>query len=450
MNDTVMDWRVSKKDYAVMGPVCGTPPLRVFRKANMNDHDAAGFRAQFKRRDIQVQPDQKIAIIGFFVEVQRIEGDDIRGVEKSELQSALASCSFETDCMWNLVSSRGILRHWWRTIDEERTALCCPEKLDALQTCGIYKERQFRSETAKPTVLASFPGSGNTWARLLLEFSSGIYTGSVYDDIDLMRLMPAEGLDSGAVIAVKAHLNPEKYMEQTTARRALLLVRHPFDAIWAEYQRRVSSGHSSVLQNVDLVSFSGFANCMACKWCVANACSVFQLSKLPTRSHTIFWLVGSLFVCLSKRMRYSMLHAKLASQHTELLVVRYEDLVSDTEEQIVKMLKFLGGNEADDERIDCAIKLAFDPSIRRKKKISAFDVFNNMTSVACRVWQSFSDNPHSKLLLNTLGYDNYVASASSACAKQVQSLSSCNVDFDSVRTTTGDSCSVGRGAMAPR
>jgi len=410
-----MDWRVSKKDYAVMGPVCGTPPLRVFRKANMNDHDAAGFRAQFKRRDIQVQPDQKIAIIGFFVEVQRIKGDNIRGVDKSELQSALASCSFETDCMWNLVSSRGILRHWWRTIDEERTALCCPEKLDALQTCGIYKERQFRSETAKPTVLASFPGSGNTWARLLLEFSSGIYTGSVYDDIDLMRLMPAEGLDSGAVIAVKAHLNPEKYMEQTTARRALLLVRHPFDAIWAEYQRRVSSGHSSVLQNVDLVSFSGFANCMACKW-----------------------------------MRYSMLHAKLASQHTELLVVRYEDLVSDTEEQIIKMLKFLGGNEADDERIDCAIKLAFDPSIRRKKKISAFDVFNNMTSVACRVWQSFSDNPHSKLLLNTLGYDNYVASASSACAKQVQSLSSCNVDFDSVRTTTGDSCSVGRGAMAPR
>ena len=70
------------------------------------------------------------------------------------------------------------------------------EKMNALQTCGVYKERVFRTEKSIPSVLASFPGSGNTWARLLLEFSSGVYTGSVYDDIDLMRLMPAEGLDS--------------------------------------------------------------------------------------------------------------------------------------------------------------------------------------------------------------------------------------------------------------
>lgn len=45
--------------------------------------------------------------------------------------------------------------------------------------------------TLKPTgsmpliAVASFPGSGNTWVRYLIERASGIYTGSYYDDGDL-------------------------------------------------------------------------------------------------------------------------------------------------------------------------------------------------------------------------------------------------------------------------
>ena len=35
--------------------------------------------------------------------------------------------------------------------------------------------------------LASFPGSGNTWVRYLIERATGIYTGSYYDDGDLFR-----------------------------------------------------------------------------------------------------------------------------------------------------------------------------------------------------------------------------------------------------------------------
>ena len=34
--------------------------------------------------------------------------------------------------------------------------------------------------------LASFPGSGNTWLRYLLQQATGILTGSVYDDMELM------------------------------------------------------------------------------------------------------------------------------------------------------------------------------------------------------------------------------------------------------------------------
>ena len=39
-------------------------------------------------------------------------------------------------------------------------------------------------------MLASFPGSGNTWVRLLLEDASGFYTGSVYTDGSLGKFDP--------------------------------------------------------------------------------------------------------------------------------------------------------------------------------------------------------------------------------------------------------------------
>ncbi len=68
------------------------------------------------------------------------------------------------------------------------------------------------------TALASFPRSGNTWVRFLLEKSAGELCGSIYKD----RIMPrgAEG------IAIKTHaLDSDKY------DRAIHIVRNPFDVI---------------------------------------------------------------------------------------------------------------------------------------------------------------------------------------------------------------------------
>ena len=39
----------------------------------------------------------------------------------------------------------------------------------------------------KITLLASFPGSGNTWSRLLIENASGYYTGSVFNETRLCK-----------------------------------------------------------------------------------------------------------------------------------------------------------------------------------------------------------------------------------------------------------------------
>jgi len=37
----------------------------------------------------------------------------------------------------------------------------------------------------KPIALASYPGSGNTWLRFLIEGAGGVFTGSRYKDLQI-------------------------------------------------------------------------------------------------------------------------------------------------------------------------------------------------------------------------------------------------------------------------
>lgn len=41
-----------------------------------------------------------------------------------------------------------------------------------------------------PVYLHTFPGSGNTWTRLLLDFATGYYSGSIYTDKTLLKILP--------------------------------------------------------------------------------------------------------------------------------------------------------------------------------------------------------------------------------------------------------------------
>ena len=71
-----------------------------------------------------------------------------------------------------------------------------------------------------------------------------------------------EGERSARALVVKAHTFPDSYLQQVPlprphrgpsshanqvpdVRRVVLLVRHPLDAIWSEYQRRQGVGHTA-------------------------------------------------------------------------------------------------------------------------------------------------------------------------------------------------------------
>ena len=53
-------------------------------------------------------------------------------------------------------------------------------------TCASkYAKRHFftKAESRTPSLLYTFPGSGNTWCRLLIEYGLGIYTGAALSSI---------------------------------------------------------------------------------------------------------------------------------------------------------------------------------------------------------------------------------------------------------------------------
>ena len=136
-----------------------------------------------------------------------------------------------------------------------------------LQECLRFEARRFMRPkevqlrgSMVPPVLYTFPGSGNTWTRQLIEYSTGIYTGSVYNDGSLKKDLPGEMTCDKTVSVIKAHptTHPFKKMIKGTIHsdgkkcmkknirawtHAIFVVRNPWRAIWSEYQRMWSDSH---------------------------------------------------------------------------------------------------------------------------------------------------------------------------------------------------------------
>lgn len=112
-----------------------------------------------------------------------------------------------------------------------------------------------------PAALVSLPGSGNTWIRGLLEKTTGICTGAVYCDISLKASgFVGENICSGSVLVVKTHEYRPKQMDDGEIKikgctgayeSIILLVRNPFHALVAEWNRKVANGFHKLTVNLD-------------------------------------------------------------------------------------------------------------------------------------------------------------------------------------------------------
>ncbi|XP_047999023.1 WSCD family member AGAP003962 [Leguminivora glycinivorella] len=191
--------------------------------------------------------------------------------------------------------------------------------------------------------LVSHPGSGNTWLRYLLQQVTGIMTGSIYMDYGLRTHgFPAENVTDGTVLVVKTHEAPPVHPDKFQA--AVLLIRHPKDAILAEYNR-LHKGH------IGTAPKSAF--------------------KRKSHEHkTTDWVK---FVSYQLTAWESLHELWLTRFPGKILVILYETLVRDTEPTLQRILDFLNHTVTKDD-MSCAIANR-EGIYRRRKKLQDFDPF---------------------------------------------------------------------------
>ena len=112
------------------------------------------------------------------------------------------------------------------------------------------KKMSFR-DSGIPTLLVSFPGSGNSWVRQLLESATGIYTGADRDcDLDYIKYgMLGEGISSEHVLAIKFHFG---LLPVHPFKKVLYIIRNPYDAFVAEYRRHYAAGNPNLRTQFDI------------------------------------------------------------------------------------------------------------------------------------------------------------------------------------------------------
>ncbi|XP_039218703.1 WSC domain-containing protein 2 isoform X6 [Crotalus tigris] len=207
-------------------------------------------------------------------------------------------------------------------------------------------DRRFLTTRAKQLVaLASFPGAGNTWARHLIELATGFYTGSYYFDGSLYNKGFKGERDhwrSGRTICIKTHESGQKEIEAFDS--AILLVRNPYKALMAEFNRKYG-GH---------IGFASQAHWKGKEW------PEFVKNYAPWWvTHTLDWLKFG----------------------KEVVVVHFEDLKKDLFVQLKRMVSLLGAAVHED-RLLCVEgqkdgnfkrsglrKLEYDPYTPEMKKM---------------------------------------------------------------------------------
>ncbi|GBP55733.1 WSCD family member AAEL009094 [Eumeta japonica] len=206
------------------------------------------------------------------------------------------------------------------------------------------KELRWRSPpTSDVVALVSFPGSGNTWLRYLLQQITGIVTGSIYMDYGLRSHgFPAENVTDGSVLVVKTHEAPP--VEPDKFKAAVLLIRNPRDAILVDFNR-LHKGHIGTAPK-----------------------AAFKIKESnPRKSEWSRYVAG-------QARAWEVLHRLwLAKFRGPMHIVTYEGLVHDTRGTLKGLLAFLNVTVTEDD-IRCTLENR-EGIYRRKKKHKDFDPF---------------------------------------------------------------------------
>lgn len=184
-----------------------------------------------------------------------------------------------------------------------------PPELELLRFLDSGGDRLFVE--LGPTLLVSYPRSGNTLVRTLLERVTGIVTGSdtrpdrsLSKELAEQHDLTGEGVTQGAF--VKTHWPERSGNRIFVGKRAILLVRNPYDAIDSYWNMNATKSHTKSLLDATYEQFRD-------KW---------------------YGLVRNEIHIWNKFLDYWL------NQDCSVLVVRFEDLIREPAVELLRMLEF--------------------------------------------------------------------------------------------------------------
>lgn len=136
--------------------------------------------------------------------------------------------------------------------------------------CSKYQISHMIPKCRPPTALASFPGSGNTWMRHLIEGATGIFTGSRYKDLQIQMYGlwgEIRSWEDGTTIVQKTHDANKHHVQADYGGRAILILRNPYDAILSTHNFMYAGHHGKApARNYARPEWQKFVTIQMSKW----------------------------------------------------------------------------------------------------------------------------------------------------------------------------------------
>lgn len=222
------------------------------------------------------------------------------------------------------------------------------------------------TSTGTPSVgwLWSYPGSGNTAARLLIDAASGFTTGSVYSDGSLAEALAGEMKDAtnptvaNKMTFIKTHTfgtyevlpaaNPYELADPSDwphVHQTAMIVREPYAAMLAEHVRQMTGSHTGILDRIDdYTAWEDKTQFMADHWQRTVEAQLKCTEGSP---------------------------AEFCTKHN---LVKLEDLLgADDRSEVLRTLVAFAGVRVDDKRLRCAFEHA--ETYHRHGSISVNEAF---------------------------------------------------------------------------
>jgi hypothetical protein len=173
----------------------------------------------------------------------------------------------------------------------------------------LFIAKYFDGPIRLKTALATYPRSGNTWTRTLIEKATGFLTSSEYCDRSLEKTLKGECNATNSFL-LKTHYPALAFKHNVPQKelfkfdRAIVVVRNPFDAVFSFYNYISTKGsHVEKLNQTELHE---------------NGFDIKQLVESYVRHHE-YWL----------------------SAPTGRLIVRYEDMKRNPITELRKITDYL-------------------------------------------------------------------------------------------------------------